>query len=107
VELKPAPATSTCEIVTLELPAFVSVTFCVPVLDTFTLPKFKALELELIMKRASWQKLQARRGTWRTLSFLFLFLVILGALLAYYYFMTEVRQHGGEKSAADQVETGR
>lgn len=47
LELKPAPATSTCEIVTSELPAFVSVTFCVPVLDTFTLPKFKALELEL------------------------------------------------------------
>ena len=47
LESKPAPATSTCEMVTLELPAFVSVTFCVPLLDTFTLPKFKALELEL------------------------------------------------------------
>ena len=47
LELKPAPATSTCEIVTLEFPVFVSVTFCVPLLDTFTLPKFKALELEL------------------------------------------------------------
>ncbi len=35
----------------------------------------KALEMELIMKRASWQKVQARRGTWRALSFLFLFLV--------------------------------
>ena len=47
LELKPAPATRTCEMVTLEFPAFVSVTFCVPLLDTFTLPKFKALELEL------------------------------------------------------------
>lgn len=67
----------------------------------------KALELELIMKRASWQKLQARRGTWRTLSFLFLFLVILGALLAYFYFTTAVRQQRGERPAAEQVESGR
>jgi hypothetical protein len=67
----------------------------------------KALEMELIMKRASWQKSRARLGTWRTLSFLFLFLVLLGALLAYFYFMTEARQRGGEKAKADQVESGR
>ena len=50
LELKPAPATRTCEMVTLEFPAFVRVTFCVPLLDTFTLPKPKALELELSNK---------------------------------------------------------
>jgi len=50
LELNPAPATRTCEMVTLEFPAFVSVTFCVPLLDTFTLPKLKALELELSNK---------------------------------------------------------
>jgi hypothetical protein len=37
--LKPAPEIVTPEIVTLALPAFVSVTDCVPLLDTFTLPK--------------------------------------------------------------------
>ena len=47
VELKPAPATITCAIVTLEVPAFVMVMFWVPLLDTFTLPKFKLLTLEL------------------------------------------------------------
>jgi hypothetical protein len=39
--LKPAPDTITWEIVTLEFPALVNVTFCEPLLDTFTLPKFK------------------------------------------------------------------
>lgn len=67
----------------------------------------RALELELIMKRASWQKMQARRGTWRALSFLFLFLVILGALLAYFYFATAVPRPGGEKPAREGVEESR
>src|SRR3984893_18315231 len=47
VELKPAPATITCAIVTLEFPALVMVTFSVLLPDTFTLPKFKLLALEL------------------------------------------------------------
>jgi hypothetical protein len=47
VELKPAPATITCAIVTLEFPALVMVMFWVVLLDTFTFPKFKLLTLEL------------------------------------------------------------
>jgi len=47
VELKPAPATITCAIVTLEFPALVMVMFWVLLLDTFTLPKFKLPTLEL------------------------------------------------------------
>jgi hypothetical protein len=39
--LKPAPETFTCEIVTLELPLFVSVTACVLLVPTNTLPKLK------------------------------------------------------------------
>src|SRR5580704_12454256 len=45
--LKPAPETVTVEIVTLEFPAFVSVTLCVALLDTLTLPKLSEEELEL------------------------------------------------------------
>jgi hypothetical protein len=45
--LKPAPATVTLEIVTLEFPAFVSVTLRALLLDTFTLPKLKEDALEL------------------------------------------------------------
>jgi hypothetical protein len=47
VVLKPAPATITCAMVTLEFPALVMVMFWVLLLDAFTLPKFKLLTLEL------------------------------------------------------------
>jgi hypothetical protein len=48
------------------------------------------LEIELIMKRASWQQAKARRGNLRILSFAFLFLVVLGALFgAWYLFSPE------------------
>lgn len=67
----------------------------------------RALELELIMKRASWQKMQGRRNTWRALSFFFLFLVILGAFLAYFYFATVVPRRSGEKPAAAGAENSR
>ena len=67
----------------------------------------KALELELIMKRASWQKTRARRGNWRALSFLFLFLVLLGALLAYFYFSTQMSHRGEESPSARTIESGR
>lgn len=60
----------------------------------------KALDLELIMKRASWQKARARRGSWRLISFLFLFLVLLGALLAYFYFATAMHNRGEGPPAA-------
>ncbi len=51
----------------------------------------RALELELAAKRAGWERGKAKRGLWRALSFAFLLLVILGALLAYFYFATEMR----------------
>lgn len=43
--LNPAPATATFEIVTLEFPALVSRTFCELLLDTFTLPNARFVEL--------------------------------------------------------------
>ncbi len=51
--LKPAPETETLEIVMLEFPALVSVTFCVPLLDTLTLPKLSEDELELSRSEAA------------------------------------------------------
>ena len=51
VELNPAPATSTCEIVTSELPAFVRIMCCALLVDMLTLPKFKLLVLELSTSR--------------------------------------------------------
>ena len=56
----------------------------------------RGLELELITKRASWQKMRARRSTWRVLSLLFLFVMLVAALLVYFYFSTEMSHRGGE-----------
>ncbi|CAN5586459.1 hypothetical protein BH20VER1_BH20VER1_22340 [soil metagenome] len=47
----------------------------------------KLLELELIQKRAAWQKAQARRANYRAISFLFLFAILVAALAAFYFFM--------------------
>ena len=46
----------------------------------------KLLEMELALKRVAWERTRLRRGTWRALSVLFLLLVIVGALAAYFYF---------------------
>ena len=45
--MKPAPEMLSPEIVTLEVPALVSVTLLLLLPDTFTLPKLKEVELEL------------------------------------------------------------
>jgi hypothetical protein len=67
----------------------------------------KALEMELIMKRASWQKTRAQRGSWRALSFLFLLLVVLGALAAYFYFAGEVSHRRPKPPGAEAADSSR
>ncbi|MBA2743604.1 MAG: hypothetical protein H0U43_04720 [Chthoniobacterales bacterium] len=59
------------------------------------------LEIELIQKRAAWKQAKARRGNFRALSFLFLFVVIAGAIVAFFVFFSSDRlsdsrsnQHG-------------
>ena len=54
----------------------------------------RALELELISKRSAWKKAKARRQTWRTLSILFVLLILLGALLAYFYLVPALSREG-------------
>jgi cell division septal protein FtsQ len=49
------------------------------------------LEIELMQKRAAWKQAKARRGSLRALSFFFLFLVIVGALLAFFFLMSPER----------------
>lgn len=51
----------------------------------------KLLEIELMQKRASWQQAKARRGTYRAMSFLFLFVVIVAAVAAFYFFASSGR----------------
>jgi hypothetical protein len=54
----------------------------------------KMLEMELAMKRAEWQRTRSQRGTWRALSILFLLLVIVGALAAYFYLAPTLSRRG-------------
>ena len=49
----------------------------------------KLLEIELMQKRAGWQQAKQRRGALRAASFFFLFLVIAGALLAYWLLFSQ------------------
>ena len=67
----------------------------------------KALEIELILKRASWQRASARRGLWRAFSFLFLFVVILGALFAYFYLIPKLTRRGAEGPGVEAAESSR
>ncbi|MGI8957223.1 MAG: hypothetical protein ACR2II_09965 [Chthoniobacterales bacterium] len=55
------------------------------------------------MKRASWQKIRERRGTWRALSFLFLFLVVLSAPFAYFFFANVMPRQEREKPVTEGV----
>jgi hypothetical protein len=56
--------------------------------DPEELPRL--LEIELLQKRNEWKQAAARARTIRMVSFLFLFLVILGALLAYFFIFSEL-----------------
>jgi hypothetical protein len=67
----------------------------------------RGLELELITKRASWQKMRARRSTWRVLSLVFLFVMLVAALLVYFYFSTELSHRVGNRPSAERTERNR
>jgi len=59
----------------------------------------KLLEMELALKRASWERTRSRRNIWRALSFLFLLLVIAGGLVAWFYFAPTFRRSEESSSA--------
>ena len=51
----------------------------------------KVLEIELIQKRAAWQRARAGRQNVRALSFFFLFIIIIGAVCAFYFLFSGER----------------
>jgi hypothetical protein len=62
------------------------------------------MEIELMQKRAQWQHAKARRSSVRALSFFFLFLVIAGALVAFFVFLSPERireLRSGNSSSAE------
>ena len=62
----------------------------------------KLLEIELMQKRAEWQQAKARRGNLRAISFFFLFVVVAGAIAAFFLFFSPDRvgelRSGGQNS---------
>ena len=62
----------------------------------------KLLEIELMQKRAEWQQAKARRGGLRTLSFLFLFIVIVAAIVCFYLFFSPQRVRELRSGGAEQ-----
>ncbi len=66
----------------------------------------KLLEIELMQKRAAWQQAKTRRGTWRTLSFLFLFVVLVVAVVTFYLFFSGDRMEGLKAGAVHREATG-
>jgi len=62
----------------------------------------KLLEIELMQKRASWQQAKARRGSFRALSFFFLFIVIVAAVVGFYLFFSPDRMSELKSNATEQ-----
>jgi hypothetical protein len=50
------------------------------------------LEIELMQKRTAWQQAKARRSGLRALSFFFLFVVLVAALLACFFLLSPDRR---------------
>ncbi len=61
------------------------------------------LALELERERAVWQRQRSQRGKWRALSLAFLFLVLLGALFAFFVFLPQWRSHSRANPAATEA----
>lgn len=64
----------------------------------------KLLEIELMQKRAGWQQAKARHGTYRTMSFLFLFLVIVAAFFAFYFMVSSGRVPASRNEAESSAQ---
>ncbi len=58
----------------------------------------RLLDIELAMKRAAWAEATSRHRKIRTISFLFLALVLMGAMLGFFLIFTSLTQ--------DRVKTG-
>jgi len=57
------------------------------------------LELQLAQKRAEWKRANARYRNIRSASFVFLFIVIIGALLAFFFAFSRVKEERASQNA--------
>ena len=58
----------------------------------------KALELELRQKRARWQRVRERRGTWRALGILVVLVVLIALLVGWLYLLPELSRSQSQVS---------
>ena len=63
----------------------------------------RLLDLELMQKRAEWQQRKARRGSFRAMSFVFLFVIIAAALVGFFLFFNPERVREMRPSPVDTV----
>ena len=62
----------------------------------------RLLELELIQKRATWKQASQRNRSLRSVAFLFLFLLIAGTILGFFFVFTRVNEERPNRPAATQ-----
>ena len=62
------------------------------------------IELELLQKRAAWERARARRNSLRAMSFLFLFVVMVAAIGGFYY-VTSIMERPALPREVDAVST--
>ena len=60
----------------------------------------RLLELELVQKRLAWQHAKQRKKSYRSLAFLFLFLLFAGCLLAFFFAFNRVNEERQNRPAA-------
>ena len=59
---------------------------------------FQMLEVKLGQERVVWQKTKSQIRVLRTVSFVFLFLLIMGALAAFYFIFMQAQEHRSTQS---------
>jgi hypothetical protein len=65
----------------------------------------RLLEIELIQKRAEWQQASARHKNLRSVSFLFLFVVVMAALVGFYFIFMRVNENRQHRPVNDPTES--
>lgn len=60
----------------------------------------RLLELELAQKRIAWQQARQRKKSYRSLAFLFLFLLFAGCLIGFFFVFNRVNEERQSRPAA-------
>lgn len=60
----------------------------------------RLLELELVQKRVEWKQLKQRKKSYRSLAFVFLFLLFAGCLAGYFFVFNRVNEERQNRPAA-------